>query len=191
MRHAVLLAAAAVLAFGGGAASAQPHGYGKGHAKQEQKRWEKAQKRADKEFRRWERGQRLPSDFRSESYIVSDYGRYGLAPPPSGYQYYRQGDSILMAAINSGIIRQVLSSVLGGGFGGLGGGFGGGLGGLGQVLGQVGGGYGQPNGGYGQQGYGQQQPYGYGQPSYGHQQPYGYGQQRPIRGYDQYGRPYY
>jgi Ni/Co efflux regulator RcnB len=190
MNRAVLLAAAASMTLGATAAAAQPYGHANGHSKQEQKRWEKEQKRAAKAYQRWERGQRLPSDYRRESYIVSDYSRYGLAPPPSGYQYYRQGDSILMAAINSGVIRQVLSSVLGGGggFGGLGG-----LGGLGQVLGGGNSGYGQQQP-YGQPsyGYGQQQPYGYGQPSYGYQQPaYGYGQQRPIRGYDRYGRPIY
>jgi Ni/Co efflux regulator RcnB len=208
MKKALLITAAAAMTLVGTAAAAQPYGKAYGYSKQEQKRFEKEQRRAEKEYRRWERGQRLPAEFRSDAYI-SNYAQYGLAPPPQGYGYYRSGSDVLLAGLNNGLIRSVLTSVLlGGGGGGFGGGLGG-LGGLGQILGggaygQAGYGYGQPNYGYGQPrpaygygqpsyGYGQQQPaYGYGQPSYGYQQPaYGYGQQRPIRGYDQYGRPYY
>ena len=192
MKKALLITAAAAMTLGATAAAAQPYGQAYGYSKQEQKRFDKEQRRAEKAYRRWERGQRLPSDFRSDAYI-SNYAQYGLAPPPQGYGYYRSGSDVLLAGLNNGLIRSVLTSVLlGGGGGGFSGGLGG-LGGLGQILGGGAGAYGQA--GYGQPsyGYGQQQPpYGYGQPTYGYQQPaYGYGQQRPIRGYDQYGRPYY
>lgn len=216
MKRALVLAAAAALTLTGTAAYADhtpSHRYEK-QVRKAQKEYRKEQRRAE---RAWSQGQYLPSQYRSGDYVIRDYQSYGYAPPPSGYQYYRQGNNVLLAQVATGLI----TAVLGGGGGGLGGsGFGGG--GLGAVIGAVTGqggygGYGrQPTYGYGQQGYGQptygygQQ--GYGQPNYGYSQQgygqpnYGYGQQgygqpnygygvdaygRTVRGYDRYGRPVY
>jgi len=69
---------------------APPHGHAWGH-------------------RRWARGVVIPYDYRSRWY-VRDYRRYGWAPPPRGYAYYRTdtGD-IVLAAIATGVILSLLN----------------------------------------------------------------------------------
>jgi len=59
-------------------------------------------------LRRWARGVVIPYDYRSRWY-VRDYRRYGWAPPPRGYAYYRTdtGD-IVLAAIATGVILSLL-----------------------------------------------------------------------------------
>lgn len=220
MNRVALFAAAAAMTLGATAASAQPYGHAYGHhnkAEKHQRKLERQHRQAHEygfederehhEFHEWQRGQVLPSRYRSQGYVISDWNRYGLQAPPRGYQYYRQGDNVLLTAIASGLISAVIANVLnrnsgyqqqqpyGYGYGQADRGYG--QRGYGQPsygYGQRGYGYGQQQPyGYGQQqpyGYGQQQPYGYGQPSYGYGQPnYGYGQQ--PRGYDRYGRPIY
>ena len=188
----VLLAATVVLtAFGATAASAQSYDRREFRQERREDRRERREDRQDRredrrEYRQWRQGQYLPTQYRSGSYVVSDYGRYGLATPARGYQYVRNGDNVLLTAIASGLIGAV----------------------IGHVLTKQNSGYSQPYGqqpygyGYGQSGYGQQ-PYGYGQSGYGRSgygQPYGYGQpsygygdpySRTIRGYDRFGRPIY
>jgi Ni/Co efflux regulator RcnB len=161
MKRTVLIAAAAALALGGGVSAAQADDGWK-HQRNAEKHYRKAAKEYRKaqraEARAWRRGQYLPSQYRSRSYSVSDYRRYGYAPPPAGYGYYRQGDNVLLTQIATGLIAAVLG-------GGSGGGYGDSLG-LGSILGAV----------AGQSGYGYGQSYGYGQP-----QPRGYDQYgRPI-----------
>lgn len=70
-------------------------------------RWEREQRR---EYRRWARGQTIPYGYRN-SWYVRDYNRYGYAPPPRGYGYYRtdSGD-IVLAAIATGVIISLLSN---------------------------------------------------------------------------------
>ena len=72
----------------------------------QQDRWERQQRR---EYRRWARGQAIPYHYRSRWY-VRDYRRYGWAPPPRGYAYYRTdtGD-IVLAAIATGVILSLLN----------------------------------------------------------------------------------
>ena len=57
---------------------------------------------------RWHRGQILPHHYRR--YGWNDYHRYGYAPPPYGYSYYRTdtGD-IILAAIATGLILSVFA----------------------------------------------------------------------------------
>jgi Ni/Co efflux regulator RcnB len=59
---------------------------------------------------RYYRGATLPRQYRSNWYI-RDYNRYGYAPPPRGYGYYRTdtGD-IVMAALATGLIVSLLSN---------------------------------------------------------------------------------
>lgn len=59
---------------------------------------------------RWYRGATIPYDYRSRWY-VRDYHRYGYAPPPRGYGYYRTdtGD-IVLAAIATGVIISLLNN---------------------------------------------------------------------------------
>ena len=58
---------------------------------------------------RWQRGHAIPREYRSRWY-VNDYRRYGYAPPPRGYGYYRtdSGD-VVMAASATGVIISLLS----------------------------------------------------------------------------------
>ncbi len=69
------------------------------------RRWERQQRR---EYRRWARGHVIPYNYR-RSWYVRDYHRYGWAPPPRGYGYYRTdtGD-IVLAAIATGVILSLM-----------------------------------------------------------------------------------
>ncbi|CAN5230941.1 hypothetical protein BH10PSE1_BH10PSE1_17660 [soil metagenome] len=60
--------------------------------------------------RRYYRGATLPYQYRS-SWYVRDYNRYGYAPPPRGYGYYRTdtGD-IVVAALATGVILSLLNN---------------------------------------------------------------------------------
>ncbi len=59
---------------------------------------------------RYYRGATLPYQYRSNWYI-RDYNRYGYAPPPRGYGYYRTdtGD-VVLAALATGVIISLLSN---------------------------------------------------------------------------------
>jgi hypothetical protein len=99
MKRAILLAAAIAAALPAAPALARPdHGRHYGH------------------HGRWARGEVLPYQYRTRSYIVSDYRRYRLRSPPRGYHYVRSGDDVLLTAIASGIISAVLANAIDGGY---------------------------------------------------------------------------
>lgn len=56
----------------------------------------------------WRRGAYLPPYYRSRGYVVYDYHRYHLRPPPRGYYWYRDGDDFLLAAVATGLILDVI-----------------------------------------------------------------------------------
>ncbi|MBP7704293.1 MAG: RcnB family protein [Caulobacter sp.] len=56
----------------------------------------------------WRRGAYLPPAYRGRGYVVYDYGRYGLRPPPRGYYWYRDGSDYLLAAVATGLILDVI-----------------------------------------------------------------------------------
>ena len=56
----------------------------------------------------WRRGAYLPPSYRGRGYVVYDYGRYGLRPPPRGYYWYRDGNDYLLAALATGLILDVI-----------------------------------------------------------------------------------
>jgi Ni/Co efflux regulator RcnB len=56
----------------------------------------------------WRRGAYLPPAYRS-GYYISDYGRYGLRPPPRGYRWHRVGNDYLLAAIATGLIFDIVT----------------------------------------------------------------------------------
>lgn len=70
--------------------------------------WRRDRREYRREMRRWHRGAVIPYDYR-RSWYVRDYRRYGWAPPPRGYGYYRTdtGD-IVLAAIATGVILSLL-----------------------------------------------------------------------------------
>ncbi|MGE3866879.1 MAG: RcnB family protein, partial [Hyphomonadaceae bacterium] len=57
----------------------------------------------------WRAGYRVPAYYAGPRYVVYDYGRYRLRPPPRGYHWVRddRGD-FLLAAIATGIIADVI-----------------------------------------------------------------------------------
>ena len=57
-------------------------------------------------YQTWRRGAYLPPYYRG--YVVNDYARYRLRPPPRGYYWYRVGDDYLLAAITTGLIADLL-----------------------------------------------------------------------------------
>jgi Ni/Co efflux regulator RcnB len=61
-------------------------------------------------YRAWRYGDYLPRGYYSSRYVVNDYHRYHLRPPPYGYHYVRVDHDVVLAAIASGI---VVSAVFG------------------------------------------------------------------------------
>jgi Ni/Co efflux regulator RcnB len=83
-------------------------------------RWQAAQRRYSApryvaprgyQTRVWAYGQRLPAQYRTRSYVVTDYGRYGLRRPPSGYQYVRSGNDVVLTAVTTGLITAVIAGL--------------------------------------------------------------------------------
>ncbi|WP_419255134.1 RcnB family protein [Caulobacter sp. ErkDOM-YI] len=58
----------------------------------------------------WRRGAYLPPYYRGSGYVVHDYGRYRLRPPPRGYYWYRTGNDYVLAAIATGLIFDVIGN---------------------------------------------------------------------------------
>jgi len=63
------------------------------------------------QVRSWSYGQRMPSYYRTNAYVVHDYSRYGLRRPPQGYQYVRSGNDVVLAAIAGGLITAVIAGL--------------------------------------------------------------------------------
>ena len=61
--------------------------------------------------RTWSYGQRMPSYYRTNAYVVNDYDRYGLRAPPRGYQYVRSGNDVVLAAVAGGLITAVIAGL--------------------------------------------------------------------------------
>ena len=59
------------------------------------------------EFRR---GGRLPPELRDRHYVVTDWRRHRLAPPPRGYQWVQVGPDYVLAAIATGVIANLILS---------------------------------------------------------------------------------
>ena len=83
-------------------------------------RWQQAQRRYNAtryqpprgyQTRAWSYGQRMPSYYRTNQYVVSDYSRYGLRQPPRGYQYVRSGNDVVLAAVATGLITAVIAGL--------------------------------------------------------------------------------
>ena len=59
-------------------------------------------------YNAWRRGSYLPDYYRGRGYVVHDYYRYHLRPPPRGYYWYRSGNDYILAAIATGLIFDVI-----------------------------------------------------------------------------------
>ena len=83
-------------------------------------RWQQAQRRYNAPryvaprgyaVRSWSYGQRMPAYYRTNAYVVNDYGRYGLRTPPRGYQYVRSGNDVVLAAVAGGLVTAVIAGL--------------------------------------------------------------------------------
>lgn len=83
-------------------------------------RWQQAPRRYSapryvaprgQQARNWSYGQRMPAAYRGRAYVVNDYHRYGLRAPPSGYQYVRSGNDVVMTAVATGLITAVIAGL--------------------------------------------------------------------------------
>lgn len=59
----------------------------------------------DHNFRR---GDRLPQEYRSRSYVVDDWRGHNLTAPPRGYHWVQTGADYVLVAVATGIILQLL-----------------------------------------------------------------------------------
>jgi Ni/Co efflux regulator RcnB len=59
----------------------------------------------------YRQGGRIPPMYRGNRYVVSDWRRYRLRPPPRGYQYIRSDNGdFLLAAITTGAILSIIAA---------------------------------------------------------------------------------
>lgn len=59
----------------------------------------------------YKRGGYVPPAYRSGRYVVSDWRRYRLRPPPRGYQYIRSDNGdFLLAAVATGAIMSIIAA---------------------------------------------------------------------------------
>lgn len=56
------------------------------------------------------RGERLPREYRSHTYVVDDWRGHHLSAPPRGYHWVQTGSDYVLVAIATGIIAQILLS---------------------------------------------------------------------------------
>jgi Ni/Co efflux regulator RcnB len=58
--------------------------------------------------RYWRRGDRLPHGYMSRPYVVRDYRDLRLYAPPRGYHWVRVNNDVVLAAIVTGVVLDVL-----------------------------------------------------------------------------------
>jgi Ni/Co efflux regulator RcnB len=61
--------------------------------------------------RTWHRGDRLPRAWYGPQYIVHDWHPYRLYSPPYGYHWVRVGDDVLLTAIATGVVLDVIYNI--------------------------------------------------------------------------------
>ena len=59
----------------------------------------------------WHRGDHLPRSYYSSSYIVNDWRPYRLYAPPYGYHWVRVGNDVLLTALATGVVLDVLYDI--------------------------------------------------------------------------------
>ena len=62
-------------------------------------------------YQTWHRGDRLPRSYYSSSYIVYDWRPYRLYAPPYGYHWVRVGNDVLLTALATGVVLDVLYDI--------------------------------------------------------------------------------
>lgn len=64
------------------------------------------------QYQRFNRGDRLPPQFRQRQYVVNDWRAHRLSAPPRGYQWVQNGSDYVLAAIATGVITAVVINAL-------------------------------------------------------------------------------
>ena len=54
------------------------------------------------------RGHVIPRDLRTPQYVIADYRRHRLAPPPRGQQWVQVGTDYVLVAVATGIIANII-----------------------------------------------------------------------------------
>jgi Ni/Co efflux regulator RcnB len=62
-------------------------------------------------YRVWHRGDYLPRAYYGSSYIVYDWRPYRLYAPPYGYHWVRVGNDVLLTALATGVVLDVLYNI--------------------------------------------------------------------------------
>jgi Ni/Co efflux regulator RcnB len=62
-------------------------------------------------YRVWHRGDYLPRSYYGHSYIVYDWRPYRLYAPPYGYHWVRVGNDVLLTALATGVVLDVLYDI--------------------------------------------------------------------------------
>jgi Ni/Co efflux regulator RcnB len=62
-------------------------------------------------YRSWHRGDRLPRHWYGSSYVVHDWHPYRLYSPPYGYHWVRVGNDVLLTAIATGVVLDVIYNI--------------------------------------------------------------------------------
>jgi Ni/Co efflux regulator RcnB len=62
-------------------------------------------------YRVWRRGDHLPHGWYSGNYIVTDWRPYRLYSPPRGYHWVRVGNDVLLTAVATGIVLDVIYDI--------------------------------------------------------------------------------
>ncbi len=57
---------------------------------------------------RWARGERLPKAYYAQTYVVVNYQERGWRQPPRGYHWVRVNDDVVLAAIETGVVLDVV-----------------------------------------------------------------------------------
>ena len=56
----------------------------------------------------WQRGYRVPPQYRSHHYVVNDWRGHHLSAPPRGYHWIQTGGDDLLVAIATGVIASMV-----------------------------------------------------------------------------------
>ena len=64
------------------------------------------------QYQRFNRGDRLPPQFRQPQYVVNDWRGHRLQQPPRGYYWVQNGSDYVLAAIATGLISAVVINAL-------------------------------------------------------------------------------
>lgn len=62
----------------------------------------------NRHFVRYHRGDRLPTAYRGQRYVVNDYRAYHLSAPPRGHQWVKDGNDFALVAIATGVIASLI-----------------------------------------------------------------------------------